>query len=568
MKRKFNISFTYLSIYTFILLVLVSCANIISPNGGPKDITPPKLIKSEPPNYSLHFNKNKIELVFNEFIVLKDIKNQMIISPPFNEMPEIKLKGKTMVIELDEKLKENTTYTLYFGNAITDLTEGNAIPAFEYVFSTGNIVDSMTITGRVVDAFNLKPEKDFFVMLYDSYDDSIPYKEKPYYLAKTSETGYYAFNNLRNMPYKIFVLKDENNNYKFDQPIEKIAFTDSLVFPHIKPIIVIDTSLTDSMKQVSLKAKTEDLKKLSLKDLLSFNETDTMQRLLRAEFSRKGLLFLAFRYPVKDFELNLMDSRDNKDWKLEEWNTAHDTLLCWLLKPDMDTLNLFINDNKTIKDTLFLQYKQRSSKNTKTEIQRLFPATNISQTFDYSNKISFTFPNPVLKYDSLAVKFIEANDTLQVYALNTDALHRKYMINRSLKEGTEYKLRIKEDLITDIFGFSNDSLKFNFKTNTAEDVGNFIIEVSLKDTNSAYIIQLLNENEVVLSQRLINKSSKITFRNLAPATYQIKAIVDSNHNGKWDTGNYLQKKHAEKVIYFPTKISIRANWDLEEKWDL
>ena len=580
MNKTHTISTTYISIYTIIILLLASCANIVPLSGGSMDTTPPKPIKSIPENYSLQFNKDKIEILFDEFIVLKDVKKQMLISPPLNEVPDVSVKGKTLVVKLNEKLKENTTYTLFFGNSITDLTEGNAVPSYEFVFSTGNILDSMIITGKVVDAFTQKPEKDFFVMLYNQIYDSVPCKEKPYYLSKTNENGDYTINNLRNIPYKIFALKDANNNIKFDQPTERIAYLDSLVVPHIKPIVKTDSTFKDSIK-----TKIDIVKQLSLSNLRTFLQIDSTQRVLKAEFIKKGQVRFAFRYPVKNLNINILNNFEDTKWKVEEWNATKDTLTYWILKPEIDTLNLIISDNNQFNDTLNLRLKQKiakaliidtldvhkKKKDTKiimNNITKIIPKSNLSQTFGFYNNISFAFPNPMLQYDSVSVILIEANDTLNTYAFSTDIVHRKFLIKKELKQGQEYKLILKENLLTDIFGQTNDSLVYSFKTNTVEDLGSFVLNVNIKDTTSQYIIQLLTEREDVLEQRFINKDTKLIFKNLTPTTYLIKAIVDINRNKKWDTGNYLRKIQPEKTIYYPAKIIIRANWDLEEKWEL
>ncbi len=563
LNKTYNIPTTYISIYAVIILLLASCANIVSPSGGPKDITPPKPVKSTPANYSLQFNENKIEILFNEFILLKDLKNQMLISPPLNEMPDIKSKGKTLVVELKEKLKENTTYTFFFGDAIIDLTEGNALSAYEFVFSTGSTLDSMTITGKVVNAFTQEPEKDFFVMLYDQTYDSIPYKEKPYYLAKTNENGDYTLNNLRNIPYKIFALKDVNNNFKFDQPTEEIAYADSLVFPQHKPVIKVDSAQNDS-----LKTEPDIVKQLPLSDLRTFQEIDSTQRLLKARFVKKGQALFVFRYPVKNLNINILDKFEDDKWKVEEWNTSKDKLIYWILNPEIDTLNLIINDNNQFIDTLNLRVKQKTKRRrAPVAIPKILPASNLSQTFDFYKNISFAFPNPMLKHDSIPVMLIEANDTLVTYAFYTDPVHRNFLIQKKLKQGQEYKIIIKEDLLTDIFGLTNDSLVYNFKTNIEEDLGNFFLDVNIKDTTNLYIIQLLTENKEVLKQKFIDVSTKLKFKNLAPGIYHIKAIIDVNRNKKWDTGNYLQKIQPEKIVNYPTKIKIRASWSLEENWE-
>jgi len=585
LNKKNKISLTYLCIYTVIIFLLFSCANIVAPSGGAVDSTPPKPIRSIPANYSILFNKDKIEILFDEFILLKDLKNQLIISPPLTDMPDVSVKGKTLIIKIEETLKENTTYTFFFGDAIIDLTEGNAISSYEFVFSTGSMIDSMTIKGKIVDAFTQKPEKDFFVMLYKNANDSLPYNEKPYYLTKTKENGEFAINNLRNIPYKIFALKDANNNLKFDQAVEKIAFSDTLVIPDQKPVIKVDSSLKDSLQKDSLMTRKKTEKQHLFYELRSFQEVDSTQRLLKAAFIKKGELMFAFRYPVKNLKINLLDKFEVYNWKIEEWNKAKDTLIYWILKPDMDTINMIVNDNNQLIDTLNLRLKQKivkapmldtlntrlKQKNTKTtlfNIPKVVPTTNLLPIFDFYKNISFTFPNPILRHDSMAVLLIESNDTIKTYAYSIDAVHRKFQIKKELKQAQEYKLIVKEDVITDIFGLNNDSIVVNFKTNSAEEKGCFILNLNLKDSVNNYIIQLLNESEVVMEQRFIDKSTKLKFKYLNPGNYQIKAIIDINHNQKWDTGSYLKNIQPEKVEYFPAKILIRENWDMEENWDL
>ncbi len=568
LNKKHRKAITYLSMYAAILLILVSCANIVNPSGGPRDTTAPKPIKSSPANYSLQFNQNKIEITFDEFILLRDLKSQLLISPPLSETPDISVRGKTLVIEIKEKLKENTTYTLFFGKAIIDLTEGNAVSSYEFVFSTGNFIDSMYISGKVSDAFTQKPEKDIYVMLYEHTYDSIPYREKPFYIAKTDENGDYTIHNLRNISYKIFALKDVNNNFKFDQLIEKIAFADELVLPQHKLAILADTSLSDSLQKDSLHPLAKLTVQPVLNNLRAFLETDTKQRILKAEFIKKGQLKIAFRFPVTDLEITFLNKFEDQQLKVEEWNATKDTLNYWIFNPEIDSLHLIIDDNNQLRDTLNLRFKSKITKTAITAVSRLFPVSNLSQTFDFYKRISFTFPNPMSKHDSLAVTLIEANDTIHTYAYATDAVHRKFVIKKELKQGQDYKLIVKQDVLTDIFGFTNDSIVYSFKTNTGEDFGNFIFNVSIKDTVHPYIIQLLSENGDVLQQRIIDKDTKLKFQYLVPGTYSIKAIEDKNRNKKWDTGNYGRKIQPENVINYPTKISIKANWDLEENWKL
>lgn len=569
MKRNKTIIFSLLFIAA--IQLLISCANIVSPSGGPKDEIPPKPTSSEPLNYSTNFKQKKIEITFNEFIVLKDIRTQLIVSPPFKELPEVKAKGKTLIIDFKEDLKENTTYTLCFGDAVTDLTEGNPIPSYEFVFSTGNILDSLTIIGKVIDAFTQKPEKDVFVMLYDKNYDSIPYKERPYYMTKTNENGTFSLNNLRNIPYKIFALKDINNNFKFDQPIERIAYADSLVTPHFKPVIKKDTSLKDSLQpaiilkdsllQDSIKQTDLTIKLLSVNDLQLFQEIDSTQKIIKVEFKNNRKIQIEFRYPVKNLKYKILNDFGVENWKIDEWNKNKDSLIFWLLKPDIDSVSLIIEDIDGFSDTLHIYQRKTIKPITKSSLR-----SNLSQTINFNDKINLYFTFPVLAYDSIPVILIAENDTNATYAYYKDSLHRNFELKENLIQNKTYKLIVNENIVQDITENKNDSLVFSFKTNSQEELGNFILKISSKDTSNYFIIQLLNEKEEIIKQAYFQQNDKINFNNISPGNYMIKAIKDKNRNQRWDTGNYLKKIQPEETIFYPVKITIRANWDLEESW--
>src|SRR6056297_107439 len=229
-KSKSGLIFPLVMLPVIAVMLFSRCAKEMTTlSGGPRDSIPPVLVESEPPNYSVEFDSKEIEIEFNEFIQLEDMEQQFLSSPPFEEDPEIKMKGKGIEIELQEPLKDSTTYTLNFGNAIVDYTEGNPIRNFKYVFSTGKTLDSMRVEGRTYDAFNLKARENVLVMLYDELNDSVPYKRIPDYVSRTDEQGYYSISNLRQDTFKVFALDDLNNNYLYDSQEEQIGFVDSTV---------------------------------------------------------------------------------------------------------------------------------------------------------------------------------------------------------------------------------------------------------------------------------------------------------------------------------------------------
>ncbi len=544
---------------------------MVAPNGGPKDTNPPKPIQCIPANYTCNFKQNKIEIDFDEFLYLKDLNSQLIISPPLKELPEVKTRGKKLIIELKEKLKENTTYTLFFGDAITDLNEGNPLSSYEFVFSTGSIIDSLTITGKVIDAASQNPEKDVYVLLYDKYDDSIPYKEKPYYVSKTKEDGSFRLNNLRDMPYKIFAIKELNNNLKFDDITEKIAFADSLVIPHIKPIIKPDTSFKDSLKiskipkdsliSDSLNKLSQAYKLLSVKDLRLFQEIDSTQKILKAEFKNNNTAVIEFRYPVKSLNYKMIYPKDSNQFKIDEWNKNRDSLTFWLLKPDLDSIIISVQDINHGKDSIYIYKRKSINPLIKNNVK-----TNISAIHNYFEKIHIYTSLPVLNTDSISLTLYTDKDTNNIFAFKSDSNSRKFSYKQALKSDQPYKLVLKQNTFKDISGNGNDSLVVNFKTNMAEDLGSFLLKTNNKDSINSFVIQLLNEKGEISAEKILNKNNTLIFNYLQPGNYQIKAIKDKNANSKWDTGNYLKNIQPEDVFFYPSKITIRANWDLEETW--
>src|ERR1039457_2607017 len=290
----------------FLLFGLTRCANPVTPQGGPKDILPPKILLSEPPDLTTHFQSRRIKITFDEFIQLKDARNQVIISPPILPKTEFTVHGKSSLVKINDSLRANTTYSIFFGDAVSDLSENNILHNFNYVFTTGAYIDSLSLRGKIIDAFTLTPQKDVYAMLYINENDtipfdSLPYRVKPYYLAKSNESGEFLFHNLRNTPYKLFALKDLNGDFIYNPPAEKIAFLDTLV----KGTYVIPEkkdTLNKKDTQVN-KAKTLKSDSLVKKDtthslysalpsysLRLFEQVDSTQKLLRSELIREGVI--------------------------------------------------------------------------------------------------------------------------------------------------------------------------------------------------------------------------------------------------------------------------------------
>jgi len=543
--------------FIFFSFILSSCANIVSPSGGPQDKTPPKVVKCIPNQNETNFKNKEIVIDFDEHIVIKDINNQLFISPPLENKPEVKIKGKSIIIKLNEDLIPQTTYLFNFGEAITDLHEGNPLSNFTLVFSTGNTVDSMSYSGCVIDAYTSEPEKEAIVLLYENSYDSVPYLEKPLYISKTDSKGNFTFNNIKNSPLKIVAINDLNKNLKYNPYVEKIAFETDLITPLFIPPKNTDTSSIDNIK---VKTSTNDIFGSNL--MRVFLETSSQQRVLKSSFLTENQVIITFQKAVKNIEINKTTLPDNQ--YIQDWNNAHDTMYLWLLNPQIDSIKIYISDNSKFSDSILI---------CKTKLTKKIPQSytinlthNITPIFDYFNKINISFPYPVLKTDSLKLTLIENLDTIKFNAFRLNKSYRTYIVDRQLKQNTDYNLIIENHEIEDINTKNIVNLNAKFKTNSSDDFGNLTFDFIPKDTLNFHIIEIVNEKNQIIEEVLVKGIKKLKFKNLKPGNYYAKAIVDKNRNNKWDTGNYLLKIQPEKTFIFPSKINIKANWDVEEKW--
>ncbi|MBV2247345.1 MAG: Ig-like domain-containing protein [Lentimicrobium sp.] len=572
-----------------VALTAWSCANPVAPTGGPKDVQPPEVVITTPANGSVWFEGTKLAITFNEFVQIKDLNNQMIISPPLREIPDVLLRGKTLHLTFKEALRPHSTYNIFFGKGIVDLTEGNALKDYTFSFSTGAVLDSLAIEGKVLDAFNLAPVKDTYVMLYDSVYDSVPYLSRPYYLARTGEDGSFRLHNLKQGNYLLFALGDKNNNYLFDLPTEPIAFIDSLIQPRFKAtrsIIISDTIHHDTISHqdtldhmladsLEFKYATDSEPAFINYTLYQFLEADSIQRLLKPSLLRQNVVNFAFRYPVKELSFKPLNTGFLAQWNLMGYNSIGDTVTLWIPEPGADTLSVEITDNNTILDTVQIALKPatrgRPGRQTETVVvpKLSFKNSLSSLKIKPERPLILTFNDPVSLLDTS--KLILLRDSLVVVPeiRFTDSLHRRLAISHPWNENHKYRLTALDSAFIDIFGHGNDSTALAFTTYKESETGLIQLKIKLPpDSNISYIIQLLGPKQVLVEQRTIHSDTTLTYNYLVPKIYGFKVIYDRNRNGRWDSGNYLRKIQPEKVAFFPKEFELRANWTMEEEWNL
>jgi uncharacterized protein (DUF2141 family) len=551
-------------------ILLIRCARPGSPTGGPQDFTPPTVKNTAPPNHSLEFKAKKITIAFDEFIELKDPANEIFISPPMKIRPEFKVSGKDVIVVFQQELIPNSTYTINFGNSIVDYSEGNILVNYEYVFSTGDHIDSLSIKGKVINAFNEQPEAGIIAMAYtDNNDtiplDSLPLKVPPGSASKTIKDGTFSINNLSPGKYKLVALQDLNNNYIFDLPNERFAFLDSLIT--VSPPETHDSVAFDTIISPSFQIMEESLYTLRL-----FEEKDLTQKLLSKKLIGSHELQYIFRNPVDSFNISFVNYQPARpDWYIPEFNITKDTLNFWLRPGLPDTIRVRFSAGDSLVDTT--KYSQRKIGSERTAKRKeavkeslKFNSSVSSGTLDLNRQVYLYFGIPVQYYDSCRLILYTAKDTLTPTFSFTDPLQRKAEITYKWLEKESYKLLVIDSAFSDLSGLYNDSVYFAFKVKALEDYGVLMLDVRFPGKPGQYIIQMLDDKENIIREKILTRSGSIRFEYINPGNYKLKSIYDANANGKWDTGNYKKNLLPETVEYYPLPLSVRANWDLEEEW--
>ena len=575
-----------------VIAIAVSCARESAPVGGKKDVTPPVILQSTPPNGSPGFKGNKFELKFSEFVVLDKISEQLLISPPVKQNPDFKLKGKSLVVKFKSELKSNTTYSVYFGDAIVDLTEGNPIHNYTYLFSTGDHVDSLSLMGNVVNAFNLQPADGVMVMLYrDDNDtiplDSLPLKVPPYYLSKTDKNGDYHLFGLADDSYLVFALNDLNSNYIFDQPSEEIAFIDTVVRPMYEAPAKVDTTVVSDGSAIEIDSVTNLVSDSLMLDtiqksegitpikLFMYEQADTVQRLMEAKLTALNTIRFIFSNPADEVSINAINFSQRDQWHVNRWSKEHDTLWWYLHEADVtvDTLDLVLmNQNDTL-GNVFIATKPRDkrvgSRNKKKISKRkdvLDYSTNMNGGLAPISRLYLKFEQPIKTILNDSILFVAGEDSTYAPSFEPqDSLHLKYLFPVKLQEGLKYHLILPDSCFIDWNGYFNKAKALSFSAKEVKEFGTLTINLQPK-INGTFLFQLLNKKEDVLHQIKFTSDTSILMEYLAPGNYKLKIITDKNNNVKWDPGNYAKKLEPEYVTYYGKLINIRANWELEETW--
>ena len=574
-------------------LISVSCANRGNgPQGGPKDITPPRPQRSIPDANSLNYKKNRIDIIFDEIVQVQNTFDNIIISPPQKQAPTVKAIGKKISVELQDTLKDETTYTIFFGDAIVDNNENNVLSGYSFSFSTGESIDTLKMSGTLIDAATLNPIAGVMVGIHSDLSDSA-FTSKPFdRITKTDKNGNFSITNIRSGKYRIYALDDVGNNYRFDTPDEKIAFSDSIFEPSASTNVVADTIYRDSVVRLST-GKADTLRLV-----------DTVIRKFDVRYSPDSIVLRAFvedyynQYVVKSLRpdvrhFTIYFNAPNKELPRTEGinfdigkgvvvepNSRGDTIDYWLKDSALwaiDTLKLRLTYMKMDSthnlvqqtDTISLRSQKRRAKAEKNRTQEFLTLiSNAKGSINYFDTIEISIPTPAEMDMVKKISLQRRVDTIwqpQKSAITAiDSVGRRYRVTATLQPSQTYRLVVDSASFRDIYGNVNKGTTFDFTVKSKDVYASLTLEMGA--FTGKEIIELIDKNERVIRRAIADKQ-KVRFDNLDAGTYYARLFVDLNGNGKYDVGNFAEKRQAEPVYYYNKSFELRQMWDNEEYWN-
>ncbi len=581
-------------IRNFILLgsgiIVLSCASMGSPSGGDYDFDPPKVLSSRPTPNETFVKSGKVQIVFDELVQIEKPMEKVIVTPPQRNFPIIRAQNNKVIVELKDTLLANTTYTIDFTDAIVDNNEKNALEDFALSFSTGAVVDTLSISGKVLAADNLEPVSGIYVGIHSNLSDTafttLPFKR----ISRTNELGKYSIKGIAPGEYKIYALDDVNRDYKYDNPGEAIAFLDKIIVPSVEAAVRQDSVF--NLKDLSFDTiKTVHYTKFLPDDIVlrSFTSDFKRQYLQKHERLTEDVISIYFGAPTAMPKIETLDiPKPITDWSVLERTAGNDTLKFWITEKAiaaMDTLSLKVSYNMTdslnklqyVTDTLnFISRSKKKVKDDKKkdkdeEVTFLTLTTDIAQLFDVYKDINIEFDYPVKDFEKNKI-FVQyqADSTYSNvdYVLEKDSLNpRKYRIQNKWIPGGQYRFVVDSATLHSYTGLWNDKQEVLFKVKTLDQYGSLDINIyNLPDSMPAFV-ELLDKSDKPVYRATV-KDDIASFIYLNPGIYYARIILDANGNGRWDPGDYSEMREPEMVNYYPKTFEIRAFWDITEDWDL
>ena len=589
-----------------VLAIVCSCAKMGQPDGGWYDETPPAIVRTSPADQGVNIKAKKINIYFNEYIQVDNPTEKVVISPPQIEQAEIKPSGKKIEVELKDSLKPNTTYTIDFSDAISDNNENNPLGNYTFTFSTGDHIDTMQVAGYVLNAENLEPIKGILVGLYNNLSDTIFTKEPMLRVSRTDSRGHFVIKGVAPGDYRIYALQDADNNYYFNQKSEQLAFTHDIITPTFKPDIRQDTLWRDSLHIDSI-ARVPYTHFLPDDIVLrAFTEVQTDRYLIKSERNEPDHFTLFFSYgdsllpQIRGLNFNEQDAfitelSEKRDtityWLRDTMLVNQDTLRMELKYMATDTLGVLRLQTDTMdilskqpyekrmkqKQDKYEEWKKKQERakkrdkpyETEMPAELLEPKYNVASEPDPDQNITIEMPAPLAKVDTSCVHLYSKYDTLwyrSPFVLRPkEGVNRTYELLGEWRPGIEYSLEIDTMAFTDIYGKTTAPFKQGFKVKTEDSYATLMFDITgMADTT--VVVQLLNTSDAMVKETSTT-NGRAEFYYIKPGTYYARMYVDSNKNGKWDTGDYAADRQAETTYYYPEKIECKEKWDLTLTWN-
>lgn len=523
-------------LYTFsLILILAGCASIgAGPQGGPKDTTPPKVLSVFPTNLTKNFKAKKVVVQFDEYFKLADQAKQFSVSPDMQVLPTLKIKGKSLEIEFADTLEKNTTYTLNFGKAITDVNEGNVLKNFSYVFATGNELDSLSISGNIKDAQTGKPLIEAVAFVFPIAKDTLFGKKKASIYTLTDSSGNYKIKNLRSDTYKVYALAEQNADKIYQQNSDQIGF--------VKDPLV-------------LKRDTQNV------NMIVFKEDASVFRVNDRRLNADGSISINFNQKLKNPEVTIIEPAAIDAGKLIKFNNDKDSVKIWLKDLSFDSTKVSILDNGKLLQTVKLT---RGKKETYT--RNLVPTDNLEGNLLNPYKpYKLTFSLPIEAVDASKIVLMEDSVVKTDFSLVKDtSSFLSYDLRYAWKEKNIYEIKFGAGAFTAIFKAQNKEFIKKFELAKSDDYGTLVVKIVTPEPNKQYLLEVVNESKAIVNTLTVSRDTTVTFTKYRAGKYFIRIIYDTNKNGKWDTGNVKAGIQPEKIWNETKELSIRANWDRNE----
>lgn len=573
----------------FMLLMIYACASIGNPNGGPYDEEPPKYVRSIPAPNQTNFTGKKVEIYFDELIQLEKPSENIIITPPQRQTPVIQGIGKRVTVEFKDTLRENTTYTIDFTNSIVDNNEKNVLENYTFAFSTGDHIDTLEVSGMLLNAQNLEPMPGITIGLHSNLEDSafvtLPFDRT----SRTNERGRFTIRNISPGTYRIYALNDVNRDYLFDQPGEDIAFQEEPITPTFEFSTRQDTTWIDSLTVDTIQTVSYTRFMPDDIQLMLFKEHFERQYMLRPERPEEHLFTLRFNAPLDTIPLpvplNFEPAGDNwyyiqpaeENRNVNFWITdstvwQQDTLRMEVTYPLSDSLNVLRPKTDTVQVVSRrrpAEPRRRRRQEEPDPVRFLNMTVNASSSMNLYDTLFVSFDEPVPDLQPEVFYLNQKVDTLWVpveFELRPDSVNPlRYIIDRTWGYGEEYLMEIDSATIFSVYGRWNDAYTGNIKIKNQDEYGNLFIHIHGIDTTA--FVELLNSSDQPVRKSPYRNGGAL-FMDLKPDKYYARLIVDENNNGVWDTGNFAERRQPEKVYYYPKQLEVLVNWSTEEEWNV